>query len=68
MADARPEIILTTDRTMMSNHHGKEFIGFMTTGPAIGMPEKLWMWIACPKMKVDSMGRPWQAPYALRKL
>jgi len=29
MADARPEIILTTDRTMMSNHHGKEFIGFI---------------------------------------
>jgi len=62
------DIILTTDRTMMSNHHGKEFLGFMATGPAIGMPEDLWMWIAAPKMKTDERGRPWQAPYALRKL
>jgi len=53
---------------MMTTHHGKEFLGFMATGPAIGMPERLWMWIACPKMKTDSAGRPWQAPYALRKL
>ena len=68
MAEERVEIILTTDRSMMSNHHGKEFLGFMTTGPAIGLPEKLWMWVACPKMRTDSAGRPWQAPYALRKL
>ncbi|MCF8885541.1 MAG: radical SAM protein [Nitrososphaerota archaeon] len=62
------DIILTTDRSMMTNHHGKEFLGFMATGPPIGMPESLWMWIACPKMKTDRFGRPWQAPYALRKL
>ena len=68
MREERLEIILTTDRSMMSNHHGKEFLGFMATGPAIGMPEKLWMWLACPKMKTDLAGRPWQAPYALRKL
>ena len=68
MTNERFEIILTTDRTMMSDHHGKEFIGFMTTGPPIGMPEFLWMWIAAPKMKTDELGRPWQAPYAMRKL
>lgn len=68
MDEGRVDIILTTDRSMMSNHHGKEFLGFMTTGPAIGMPEWLWMWIAAPWMKVDSNGMPWQAPYALRKL
>ena len=62
------EFIITTDRTMMTNHHGKEFLGFMTTAPAIGLPEMLWMWIAAPKMKVDKMGRPWQAPYGLRKV
>ncbi|MEN2974929.1 MAG: radical SAM protein [Candidatus Caldarchaeales archaeon] len=62
------DIILTTDRTMMSNHHGKEFLGFMATGPPISMPEFMWMWIAAPKMKVDELGRPWQAPYALREL
>jgi len=35
------EIVLTTDRTMMSNHHGKEFLGFLATGPALNMPEGL---------------------------
>ncbi|WP_048061647.1 B12-binding domain-containing radical SAM protein [Hyperthermus butylicus] len=53
---------------MMSNHHGKEFIGFMATGPPIGVPERVWMWVAAPKIRVDSEGRPWQAPYGLRKI
>ncbi|MCL7387014.1 MAG: B12-binding domain-containing radical SAM protein [Thaumarchaeota archaeon] len=68
MLENKLDIILTTDRSMMTTHHGKEFLGFMATGPAVGMPERLWMWIACPKMRTDSAGRPWQAPYALRKL
>ncbi|MGB9728567.1 MAG: B12-binding domain-containing radical SAM protein [Thermoprotei archaeon] len=62
------DVILTTDRSMMSNHHGKEFLGFMTTGPALGMPEALWMWIAAPKIKVDKIGRPLEAPYGMRKI
>jgi len=62
------EIVITSDRTMMSNHHGKEFLGFMTTGPVIGLPKWLWMWIAAPKMKVDNLGRPIEAPYGLRKV
>ena len=62
------EIVLTTDRTMMSNHHGKEFLGFLATGPAIGVPEKLWLWLAAPKMKVDELGRPKEAPYGMRKV
>lgn len=62
------EVVLTTDRSMMSNHHGKEFLGFLATGPAIGVPEKLWEWIAAPKIKVDELGRPIQAPYGMRKV
>ncbi len=62
------DIVLTVDRCMMSNHHGKEFIGFMATGPAIGLPEKIWKWIACPKMKTDKIGRPVEAPYGMRKI
>ena len=62
------EVIITTDRTMMSNHHGKEFLGFVATGPPIGMPERLWMAICAPKVKVDSLGRPVEAPYGLRKI
>ena len=62
------EVIITTDRTMMSNHHGKEFIGFMATGPALWIPESLWLWLCCPKPRVDSIGRPIEAPYGLRKI
>ena len=62
------EVVLTSDRTMISNHHGKEFLGFLATGPAIGVPKKVWMWLAAPKIKVDSLGRPLEAPYGLRKI
>lgn len=62
------DIVITTDRSMMTNHHGKEFIGFMTTAPPIYIPETLWMWISVPKIKVDDYGRPIEAPYGLRKI
>ena len=62
------EVVLTSDRTMISNHHGKEFLGFLATGPAIGLPKKVWLWLAAPRIKVDSLGRPIEAPYGLRKI
>ncbi len=62
------DVVLSADRTMMSNHHGKEFLGFVATGPPVGIPEFLWMWVAAPKMKVDDEGRVWQAPYGIRKI
>jgi len=62
------DIVITTDRSMMTDHHHHEFLGFMTTGPAFGVPERVWSWIAAPKPKVDSEGRPKVAPYGLRKI
>ncbi len=62
------DFVVTVDRSLMTNHHGKEFIGFMTTSPPVVFPERLWMWIAAPKPKVDAYGRPYQAPYGLRKI
>lgn len=62
------DVIITTDRTMMTNHHRKEFIGFFTTAPPVGMPERVWMWLSAPKPKVDRLGRPLEAPYGLRKV
>ncbi|MFP3286040.1 MAG: radical SAM protein [Acidilobus sp.] len=62
------DIVITTDRSMMTDHHHHEFLGFMTTGPAFGVPERVWGWIAAPKPKVDSEGRPKVAPYGLRKI
>ncbi len=68
MSELDLDIIISVDRSMMTHHHGKEFIGFMTTGPAIGLPEKIWAWIAQPPVKTDSYGRPHEAPYGLRKI
>lgn len=62
------DVILTTDRTMMSNHRKKEFLGFGTTGAPVIFPEFVWLWMFAPRMKCDKRGRPWQAPYGLRKL
>ncbi len=53
---------------MMTNHRGKEFLGFVATGPPIGMPESLWLAICAPKIEVDELGRPREAPYGLRKI
>ena len=62
------DIVITVDRCMMSNYHGREFLGFLSTSPAVLLPEKVWVWLACPRMRVDEYGRPWQAPYGLRKI
>lgn len=62
------EIVITTDRTLMTNHHGKEFLGFIATAPPIALPEFMWMYICCPKPKIDKFGRPLEAPYGLRKI
>ncbi len=62
------DIIITVDRSMMTNHHGKEFIGFMTTAPPVGLPDRIWTWIAEPPIKTDEKGRPAEAPYGLRKI
>ena len=62
------DIILSTDRCLMSNYHGHEFLGFLPTGPALFLPERLWVKFACPPVEVDEHGRPIEAPYGLRKL
>ena len=61
------EVILTADRTLMSNHHGKEFLGFATSAPPNWLPEWFFRYLFFPKMK-EKNGLPWQAPYGLRKI
>lgn len=63
-----PEIVLATDRTMMSHHHKKEFLGFGTTGAPVFFPEFVWLSLFAPRMRADSQGFPWQAPYGMRKI
>lgn len=63
----RVDVLLTCDRTLMSNHHGKEFLGFGTTSPPNWLPEWLFRYLFFPKIKKVN-GQPWQAPYGLRKI
>jgi radical SAM superfamily enzyme YgiQ (UPF0313 family) len=63
-----PEVVITCDWTMMSNHHGKEFLGFGTTTPAYILPESVYQRLFFPVMAVDSEGHPDQAPYGMRKI
>lgn len=61
------DVILTCDKTLMSNHHGKEFLGFGASVPPNWLPEWLFKYLFFPKMrKID--GLPVQAPYGLRKI
>jgi radical SAM superfamily enzyme YgiQ (UPF0313 family) len=63
-----PEVVITCDWTMMSNHHGKEFLGFGTTTPAYVLPERVYKRLFYPDMEVDEYGFPREAPYGMRKI
>jgi len=63
-----PEVVISTDRTLMSHHHEKEFLGFGTTGAPVLFPEPVWLALFAPRMRCDKRGIPWQAPYGMRKI
>lgn len=63
-----PEVVISTDRTLMTHHHEKEFLGFGTTGAPVVFPEFVWLALFAPRMRCDSEGIPWQAPYGMRKI
>ncbi|HZY70926.1 MAG TPA: radical SAM protein [Thermoplasmata archaeon] len=63
-----PQVVITCDWTMMSNHHGKEFLGFGTTTPAYVLPEAVYQRLFFPLMPTDDAGFPRQAPYGMRKV
>jgi radical SAM superfamily enzyme YgiQ (UPF0313 family) len=61
------KILLTADRTLMSNYRNDEFLGFGTTAPPNVVPEWTFKLLFFPSIKtVDGM--PIQAPYGLRKV
>jgi radical SAM superfamily enzyme YgiQ (UPF0313 family) len=62
------DFVISTDRCLVSHHHGRVFLGFAATGPALGVPERVWKWVSCPAPGVDEHGRPRVAPYGLRKI
>ncbi len=62
----KPEVLLTADRTLMSNYHQNEFLGFGTCAPPNFIPEWLYSYLFFPPLKTTN-GLPWTAPYGLRK-
>jgi radical SAM superfamily enzyme YgiQ (UPF0313 family) len=61
-----PDVLLTADRTLMSNYHQNEFLGFGTCAPPNFIPEWLFSYLFFPPLKTSN-GKPWTAPYGLRK-
>ncbi len=61
-----PDVILTADRTLMSNYHSNEFLGFGTCAPPNFLPEWLYSYLFFPPIKTTK-GQPLTAPYGLRK-
>ena len=62
-----PEIVLTAPATEMSNHHGKEFLGFGTCSPPTVAPSWFIKMFFYPKIRCKN-GEVTQAPYGLRKI
>lgn len=60
------DIVLTADRTLMSNYHKNEFLGFGTCAPPNFIPDWLFSYLFFPPLK-SSKGHPTAAPYGLRK-
>jgi radical SAM superfamily enzyme YgiQ (UPF0313 family) len=63
----RAEVILTGDRTLMSDYHSNEFLGFGTCAPPNFVPEWLYGLLFFPPIKTED-GFSTAAPYGLRKI
>jgi hypothetical protein len=59
---SKGSVVLTADRTLMSNYHHNGFLGFGATAPSNIMPEWLFQELFCPPIKTKN-GIPAEAPY-----
>ncbi len=60
------KVLLTSDRTLMSNYNSNEFLGFGTCAPPNFVPDWLYSALFFPNLKVKK-GVLREAPYGLRK-
>ncbi|MFB0561137.1 MAG: radical SAM protein [Candidatus Lokiarchaeia archaeon] len=67
MYDGVP-IVLTADRTLMSNYLGGMFLGFSSCVPAGFIPPYLYYKIFSPPVEVSRKGAAILAPYGTRKI
>ena len=61
------DVVLTADRTLMSDYHHNEFVGFGTCAPPNVIPDWLYSFLFFPPIKTVK-GIPVAAPYGLRKI
>jgi len=61
------KIVLTADRTLMSDYNHNIFLGFGACAPPNFIPNWLYGWLFFPPIKTKK-GVPVAAPYALRKV
>lgn len=63
----RCRVILTADRTLMSDYHSHEFVGFGACAPPNVVPSWFYSFLFFPPIKTNK-GVPVAAPYGLRKI
>jgi hypothetical protein len=61
------KIVLTADRTLMSEYAGGIFLGFTACVPRGLIPDKFYFSIFCPSVPVNDDGSAKYAPCGLRK-
>ncbi|MEM3530388.1 MAG: radical SAM protein [Nitrososphaerales archaeon] len=61
-------IVLTADRTLMSEYNGGIFLGFSACVPKGLIPDWLYFSIFCPSVDVNDDGSVKHAPYGTRKI
>ncbi len=62
------KIVLTADRTLMSEYNGGIFLGFSACVPRGIIPDKLYFSLFCPSISVNKDGAVKYAPCGTRKM
>ncbi len=62
------KIVLTADRTLMSEYHGGIFLGFSACAPKGLIPDWLYFSMLCPSVPVNENGSVKYAPCGTRKV
>jgi len=62
------KIVLTADRTLMSEYGGNIFLGFSACVPKGLIPDRLYFSVFCPPVKANEEGQAEVAPCGTRKM
>ncbi|MDI9644323.1 MAG: radical SAM protein, partial [Candidatus Verstraetearchaeota archaeon] len=62
------KVVLTADRTLMSEYNGGIFLGFSACVPRGIVPDSIYFSLFCPSVPVNKDGSVRYAPYGTRKI